>query len=84
MSMSSTTVRVSEPTHQTLRELSEQLGISMQGVLDQAIEDYRRKRVLEQANAGFAALRGDSEAWKDELAERAQWESTLADGQADE
>lgn len=82
--MSSTTVRISEPTHQMLQELSEQMGMSMQGVLDRAIEDYRRKRLLEQANAGYAALRGDPQAWQEELAERAEWESTLADGQAEE
>ena len=82
--MTSTTVRVSEPTHRTLRELSEQLGESMQGILDQAIEDYRRKRVLERANAGYAALRADPEAWNEELAERADWEATLSDGLDDE
>jgi predicted transcriptional regulator len=82
--MASTTVRVSEPTHRTLRELSEQLGESMQGILDQAIEDYRRKRVLEQANAGYAALRAAPEAWKEELAERADWDATLSDGLDDE
>lgn len=82
--MSSTTVRVSAPTHRTLQELSEQMGIPMQGVLDRAIEDYRRKRLLEQANAGYAALRDDPQAWQEELAERTQWESTLADGQAEE
>ena len=82
--MTSTTVRVSEPTHRTLRELSEQLGESMQGILDRAIEDYRRKRVLEQANAGYAALRADPEAWKEELAERADWQATLSDGLDDE
>ena len=70
--MSSTTVRVSEPTHRTLRELSEQLGESMQGILEQAVEDYRRKRMLERANAGYAALRAEPDAWKDELAERQQ------------
>jgi predicted transcriptional regulator len=84
MTMASTTVRVSEPTHRTLRELSEQLGESMQGILEHAIEDYRRKRVLEQANAGYAALRADPEAWKEELAERADWDATLADGLDDE
>ena len=78
--MASTTVRVSEPTHRTLRELSEQLGESMQGILDQAIEDYRRKRLLERANVGFAALRRDPEAWNEELTERTDWEATLSDG----
>ena len=78
--MASTTVRVSEPTHRTLRELSEQLGESMQGILDQAIEDYRRKRLLERANVGYAALRSDPEAWNEELTERTDWEATLSDG----
>lgn len=82
--MTSTTVRVSEPTHRTLRELSEQLGESMQGILDQAIEEYRRKRVLQQANAGYAALRADPGEWKEELAERADWDATLSDGLGDE
>jgi predicted transcriptional regulator len=78
--MSSTTVRVSDPTHRTLRELSEQLGESMQGILDRAIEDYRRKCILEQANAGYAALRSDPDAWEAERAERTAWEATLSDG----
>jgi uncharacterized protein len=82
--MTSTTVRVSEPTHRTLRELSEQLDESMQGILDRAIEDYRRKRLLERANAAYAALRGNPEAWKDEQAEREVWEATLSDGLDDE
>jgi predicted transcriptional regulator len=82
--MSSTTVRVSEPTHRTLRELSEQLGESMQGILDKAIEDYRRKRLLERTNAGYAALRGDPDAWEEELAERSDWENTLSDRLDDE
>ncbi len=82
--MSSTTVRVSEPTHRTLRELAEEQGESMQGILDQAIEEYRRKRLLQRANAGYAVLRGDAEAWKEELAERSDWETTLSDGLDDE
>ena len=82
--MASTTVRVSEPTHRTLGELSEQLGESMQGILDKAVEDYRRKCVLERANAGYAALRAAPEAWNEELAERADWEATLSDGLDDE
>jgi predicted transcriptional regulator len=82
--MSSATVRISESAHRALRELSEQLGESMQGILDQAVEDYRRKRLLEQANAGYAALRRDAEAWKEEESERADWEATLSDGLDDE
>jgi hypothetical protein len=56
----------------------------MQGILDKAVEDYRRKCVLERANAGYAALRAAPEAWNEELAERADWEATLSDGLDDE
>ncbi|MBI4310658.1 MAG: hypothetical protein HY681_02660 [Chloroflexi bacterium] len=36
-----------------------------------AVEEYRRQRVLEQANEAYAALRADPKAWL---------ENTLADG----
>ncbi len=54
----------------------------MQAVLDEAIERYRRERFLHAANTDFAALKGDSKAWKEELRERELWEHTLADGLA--
>jgi len=77
--MASSTVRVSAPTHRTLRELSEQSGEPMQGILEKAIEDYRRKSILERANAAYAALRADVDAWEEELAERAHWDAALSE-----
>ncbi|MDP9380337.1 MAG: hypothetical protein M3Q29_09335 [Chloroflexota bacterium] len=41
---------------------------------------YRRQLLLDRANDGFAALRGDPEAWREELEERAAWDVTLSDG----
>jgi hypothetical protein len=38
-----------------------------------------RRRMLEQANRAYAALRADPEAWAEELEERRAWEATLAD-----
>jgi len=52
----------------------------MLGVLEKAIEQYRRERFLRGANADFEALRRDPKAWKEEHRERALWEQTLADG----
>ena len=52
----------------------------MQAVLDEAIEHYQRERLLDEANAAYARLKSDPKAWKEELAERAQWDGTLADG----
>jgi len=47
------------------------------------IEEYRRQRILQEANAAYAALRENPKAWKAELAEQKEWDSTLADGQED-
>jgi hypothetical protein len=47
------------------------------------VEQLRRQRVLESANAGFAAIKRDSAAWREELKERGIWESTVDDGLAD-
>ena len=78
--MQSATVRISLAMRETLRLLSAQTGESMQSILDEAIETYRRQLFLERANAAFSALREDSEAWQAEQEERAAWDATLADG----
>ena len=43
-------------------------------------EERRRQEFLENLAADFAALRQDEAAWAEELAERSEWEVTLADG----
>ncbi len=78
--MQSATVRVSPETRETLRWLSRETGKSMQAILDKAIETYRRQHFLETANAAFAALRENAEAWQAEQEDRAAWDVTSADG----
>jgi hypothetical protein len=78
--MASGTVRISEKSRNTLRELAANSGDSMQAVLDRAIEEYRRRLFMEAANADYAALRQDPEAWAEVLKERAEWDATLMDG----
>ncbi len=82
--MASLTVRIGDGAHQTLRELAEQLGASMQTVLEKALEDYRRKCFLEGLSADFAAVRNNPKAWQEEQEERAAWDATLADGLEEE
>ena len=79
--MPSPTVRIDEVSRQTLRELSERRGESMQEILARAIEEYRRRHFLEGANTAFAALRKQPKAWKQEREERKAWDRTLRDGQ---
>ena len=52
----------------------------MQTVLDEAVEHFRREKLLVAANAAYAQLRADPESWKEELAERRRWDAALADG----
>lgn len=78
--MPGATIRISPETHALLRELAAGEQLTMQAVLRKAVESYRRQQFLEQANAAFAALRKDPEAWREEVEERKRWEQTLLDG----
>jgi hypothetical protein len=77
--MSTTTIRISWETQEVLRSLAAREGTPMQEILE-AIEAYRRKRLLEMGNQAYAALKKDPKGWEQELAERKLWENTLADG----
>jgi predicted transcriptional regulator len=81
--MASSTVRIDSSTHKMLQSLSAQTGRKMQEILGEAVELYRRKLLLDKANAAFAALKEDSQAWKEEQEERAAWDVTLLDRQKD-
>lgn len=77
--MAGTQVRISTTTHQVLRRLSSEVGESMQTIVEEAIEQYRRRRFLEGLNQDFKALKEDSQAWQEELEERSLWDKTLLD-----
>jgi hypothetical protein len=74
-----TPIRIAERSKQILREIAAREATTMQAVLERAIEEYRRRSFLDEANRAYAALRADEEAWEEELAERRQWDATLAD-----
>jgi hypothetical protein len=74
------TVIISNTSYQALAELSASSGKPIQTILEQAIEQYRRQQFLAVANQAYLALRDRSEAWQEELEERAAWNITLEDG----
>ena len=80
MTLPTTTIRVSLKTRDRLHELARRSGVSMQEVVDQALDLYRRQQVLSATNAAYAALRADADAWQTYQAERAEWNATLNDG----
>lgn len=77
--MASTTVRISTQTKKTVKKLAAKTGRKMQAVLDEAVELYRRQCFLEEANVAFANLRADAQAWSEEQAERAMWDTASSD-----
>ena len=78
--MPSTSIRIEAHALAILRELSQRQHQPMQAVLNEAIDSYRRQKFLEDANAAFAALRNDPEAWREEQQEREIWNRTITDG----
>jgi predicted transcriptional regulator len=81
--MASTTVRVTEHTHELLRELAAATGEPLQRVLEEAVERYRRERFFADLHAAYARLAGDRAAWAAVLDERAELDGTLGDGLRD-
>lgn len=78
--MQTQTMTINETTHQLLVRLADLEKTSAEAVLHRALETYQRELFWKQTNAAYAALKADPEAWADEIAERALWEQTLADG----
>lgn len=79
-----TTVRVDRVTSSAIAYLARETGVARKEIVALAIERLRRQRILESANAGFAAMKKDAGVWREELDERGAWESTLTDGLGDE
>lgn len=78
--MSTTTIRISLRTRDLLQELARRSGVSMQSILEHALEQYRRQQLLEATNAAYASLQADPVAWAALEDERGEWDRTIADG----
>lgn len=78
------TVRVDPAAHAALSEIARTKHLSLTEALSRAVEAYRREVFLEGLASDFAALRSDPKAWGEEMAERAAWEMTTADGLEEE
>jgi thioredoxin-like negative regulator of GroEL len=81
--MATANIRISHDARETLRQLSRQDQCSMQATLEEAIELYRRHRLLDDTNRAFSRLKSDPLQWEDELAERRLWDNTASDGESE-
>ncbi len=82
--MGGSTVRVNEKTIKNLNEIVKKTGQSKQEILDRAVEEYRRKHFIMEANKAYTFLKNNPEKWQEEIKEREEWEITLEDGLRDE
>jgi hypothetical protein len=80
----STTIRVPEPAASGLQAIAHARGISIGAVVQELYRDHLDRRMLEETNRVYAALRAEPEAWAAEQAFRAELENTLMDGLADD
>jgi hypothetical protein len=78
------TVRIEPAAHAALVEIARAKHVSLMEALSRAVEAYRRDLFLDGVANDFMALRDDSPAWAEELAERAAWDTTSRDGLEDE
>ena len=78
--METVTVRINKKTHQMLREIAGREDQPMQAVIEAALEAYRRRQLLEDANAAYARQKADPKAWGRVQKERIAWDATLSDG----
>lgn len=72
--------RISAQAQKTLKSLSTKTGKTIQEILDEAVESYRRFLFLEVCNDAFARLKEDPKAWQEEKKERDDFDETLLDG----
>lgn len=77
------TTRISEPDHRLLQDLSTQTGKGHQEIIHDALDTYRRERLLESVNDGYAPLRTSKSTWAEVVSERRLLEKADADGLVD-
>lgn len=73
------TVSLPATTVDTLEELAHASGRSVQQIVGEAVEQYRRAIFLADLHQDFVALRQNEDSWRHELEERTAWDVTLDD-----
>lgn len=74
-----TTVRVARSTRKALKDLAQQRGVTIDGLLSELVDRARGEALLAQHDHAMARLRGTSRG-EELAAEDAAWDATLGDG----
>jgi len=80
----STTMRMQKQTHERVRALAREEHVSMQEIVDRAIDLYRRQQLLAAANACYATMRADPVASAAFDAEHRLFEGAIVAGLGDD
>lgn len=78
--MTSTTVRINKSNHELLKKLSKATDLSMQNVIELALNQFQKQLFWDRAMKEYAHLRQDEKACFREQAENELWDVTLSDG----
>lgn len=60
--------------------MAKETNTSLQEMLDRAVENERRRLLLERTNLAYSKLRKNKQAWEKWKAELRQLDTTLSDG----
>ena len=72
-------VKLSEKASQIIDELAEQLNVSKQKIIENALKSYEKEVFFKKLSADYVELKKDSKAWKEYQDEISQWDVTLKD-----
>ncbi len=64
-------IQVSDKTYSKLDKITKSTALSMQEVMDKAVENLDREMILKQANETYAAIKKDQKLWQEEQEELA-------------
>lgn len=77
--MTTTTIRVSEPTRDRFAQLAQATGRPMSQLVEEAADALERRVFFDQFSERYQSLRSDPKTWQEIQAERAVEEGALRD-----
>ncbi|MBI1976495.1 MAG: hypothetical protein HYS56_03190 [Candidatus Omnitrophica bacterium] len=78
--MASNIIRINPASKEIVMGFAKSYRVSLPTMLDRVIEDYRRRRLLEQANTAYEVLKKDPKQWEAYQREMQLWDQALSDG----
>jgi len=77
-----TTIRVSRRIYLTIKSLAETQNENMQEVIEEAINEYKKKKFFEEMNEAYMKIRLQKDNESDK--ESSDWDAAISDGVEDE